>query len=77
MERIVLEVDEATAKKWRSASSRLRMEVSRIIDTQISAIIDKKEDKDIIQYLDELRKEMAKKGLTQEILDEILKDNGQ
>jgi len=77
MERIVLEVDEATAKKWRSASSRLRMEVSRIIDTQISAIIDKKEDKDIIQYLDELRKEMAEKGLTQEILDEILKDNGQ
>jgi len=30
-------------------------------------------DKNIIDFLDELRLEMAKKGLTQAILDDILK----
>lgn len=74
MERIVLEVNNETAKKWRSASAKLKTEVSHLIDTQISAIIDNKEDKDILSYLKELRKEMAEKGLTQEKLDSILKD---
>ena len=74
MERIVLEVDDAVAKAWRTASERLKREIGSLMNKQIATIIEKKEEKDIIQFLDELRQEMAEKGLTQEILDDILKD---
>ena len=70
----MLEVDEATARKWHVASVKLKTEVSKFIEQQISAIMDKKNKADSIQYFTELREEMAKKGLTQEILDDILKD---
>jgi hypothetical protein len=74
MERIVLEVDDNVAKAWNAASFKLKKEIGDIMNKQIATIIDKKEDKDILQFLNELREEMAKKGLTQEILDDILKD---
>ena len=74
MDRIVIDVDPATASKWFSASAKLKSEIGKFMNDQISAIIDKKEDADIIQFLNELRQEMKQKGLTQEILDDILKD---
>ncbi len=74
MERIVLEVDDKVAKAWRTASVKLKQEIGGVMNQQIAAIIDKKEETDIIQFLNELRQEMAEKGLTQEILDVILKD---
>ena len=74
MERIVLEVDDKVAKAWRTASVKLKQEIGGVMNQQIAAIIDKKEETDIIQFLNELRREMAEKGLTQEILDDILKD---
>jgi len=74
MERIVLEVDDKVAKAWRSASIKLKQEIGSLMNKQIATIIDKREEKDIIQFLNELRQEMAERGLTQEILDEILKD---
>ena len=74
MERIVLEVDDKVAKAWRTASVKLKQEIGGGMNQQIAAIIDKKEETDIIQFLNELRREMAEKGLTQEILDDILKD---
>jgi hypothetical protein len=74
MERIVLEVDDQVAKAWRATSVKLKQEISGLMNKQIATIIDQKEEKDIIQFLNELRQEMAKKGLTQEILDDILKD---
>jgi hypothetical protein len=74
MERIVLEVDDKVAKAWRAASAKLKREIGDLMNKQIATIIDRKEEKDIIQFLNELRQEMAAKGLTQEILDDILKD---
>lgn len=74
MEKIVLEVDDKVAKAWRTASAKLKQEIGSLMNKQIATIIDKKEEKDIIQFLDELREEMAGRGLTQEILDDILKD---
>jgi hypothetical protein len=74
MEKIVLEVDDKVAKAWRTASTKLKQEIGGLMNKQIATIIDKKEEKDIIQFLDELREEMAERGLTQEILDDILKD---
>lgn len=74
MERIVIDVDPVTASKWFTASAKLRSEIGKYVNDQIAAIIDKKEDTDVIQYLKELRREMKQKGLTQEILNDILKD---
>jgi len=74
MEKIVLEVDDNVAKAWRTASVKLKQEIGGVMNQQIAAIINKKEETDIIQFLNELRQEMAEKGLTQEILDDILKD---
>lgn len=74
MDRIVIDVDPTTASKWFTASARLRSEIGKYMNDQIAAIIDKKEDADIIQFLNELRQEMKQKGLTQEILNDLLKD---
>jgi hypothetical protein len=74
MDRIVIEVDPVTASKWFTASAKLRSEIGKYMNDQIVAIIDKKEDIDIIQFLNELRQEMKQKGLTQEILNDILRD---
>jgi hypothetical protein len=74
MEKIVLEVDDNVAKAWRTSSTKLRKEIGDLMNKQIATIINKKEEKDIIQFLNELREEMANRGLTQEILDDILKD---
>jgi hypothetical protein len=74
MERIILEVDDTVAKAWRTASAQLKREIGKLMNKQIATIIDKKSEKDVILFLDELRQEMDEKGLTQEILDDILKD---
>jgi len=74
MDRIVIDVEPATASKWFTASAKLRSEIGKYVNDQIAAIIDKKEDTDIFQFLKELRLEMKEKGLTQEILGDILKD---
>jgi len=76
MERIVLEVDDKVAKAWRTTSVKLKQEIGGLMNKQIATIIEGKKEKDIIQYLNELREEMAERGLTQEILDDILKDEG-
>ncbi len=73
MERIVIEVDEATAKKWRLSSQKRRSKVSQQVNiTLAKELADSKED--FVQYLDELRGTMKERGLTEEILEEILKD---
>jgi hypothetical protein len=74
MEKIILDVDPATAAKWRTASSKLKREIGSLMNDQIATIIDRKEETDILQFLKELRQEMKAKGLTQIILDDILKD---
>jgi len=74
MDKIIIDVDPATASKWFTASAKLRSDISKYLNDQISAIIDKKEDQDILQFLAELRQEMKQKGLTLEALEEILRD---
>ncbi len=73
MERIVIEVDDDTAKKWRLSSQKLRNKVSQQVNiTLAKELADSKED--FLQYLDELRAKMKERGLTEEILEKILKD---
>jgi len=73
MERIVIEVDDETAKKWRLSSQKRRNKISQQVNiTLAKELADSKED--FLQYLDELRTKMKERGLTEEILEKILKD---
>ena len=74
MERIVIEVDEAVAKKWRRTSPEFKKEASEKISESISKILDDNRKKHFLEYLDELRSKMKQRGLTEEILQEILND---
>jgi hypothetical protein len=75
MERIVLEVDERVAKAWREAPSEKRKDIANKINVRISKELFEYDKEGFIQYLDQLRSDMAERGLTQEILDDILKDD--
>ncbi len=73
MDRIVIEVDESTGKKWRLSSQKRKERISRQINVKLAEeLADSKEE--FLQYLDELRSKMKERGLTEEALEEILKD---
>jgi phosphotransacetylase len=73
MERIVIEVTDSTAKKWRLASQQKKNEISQRIDlTLAKELSDSKEE--FKKFLDELGTTMQERGLTEEALREILKD---
>lgn len=74
MERIVLEVDDRTAKAWKLASSQKRKTLSAKLDTAISETLSKDTDINFVSYLNEIRDKMETRGLTQEALNDILKD---
>jgi hypothetical protein len=74
MERIVLEVSDTVAKKWRTSSFRLRSQLNALVAKQIAELLDKSETEDSIRFFDEIRAEMKAKGLTQEELENILHD---
>jgi predicted metal-dependent phosphotriesterase family hydrolase len=75
MERIVIEVADATAKKWRASSPELRGEIAQKIDIRLAKelMVDSKED--FKHFLDEISANMQQRGLTEETLNDILKDN--
>ncbi|MCO5234957.1 MAG: hypothetical protein M9933_01710 [Chitinophagaceae bacterium] len=73
MERIVIEVDEDIARKWRSSSQKRKDKVSQQVNAILAKeLADTKEE--FLQYLNELRNTMKERGLTEEILEEILRD---
>lgn len=74
MERIVIEVDEATARNWKSASHQKRKTISYKVSLSINKELMKDRREDFLRYIEELRDKMEDRGLTQEVLDEILKD---
>jgi phosphotransacetylase len=74
MERIVIEVDETTGKKWRLSSQKQRERIAQKINIRLAKeLSDSKEE--FKQYLDELSATMKERGLTENILQEILKDD--
>ncbi|HRN71558.1 MAG TPA: hypothetical protein PLM81_00425 [Ginsengibacter sp.] len=73
MERIVIEVDEDIARRWRYTSQQRRDKVSQQVNIILAKeLTDSKEE--FLKYLEELRSTMKERGLTEEILEEILKD---
>lgn len=81
MERIVIEVDDKLAKARKRASERKRKEIGNRFNISLakdlmSSDLNKmnKNSTEYHEFLDELRNDMASKGLSQTELEEILKD---
>lgn len=74
MERIVIEVDEETAKKWRDASP----EIKKRLEKKIEEILDKVSyEIKVARFealLDKASDEAARNGLTEEMLEKLLNE---
>lgn len=75
MERIVLKVDERVAKAWRKAPAEKKRALNNEINIRMSRELLDYDKEGFLQYLNQLREKMAERGLTQEILDDILKED--
>ena len=74
MERIVIEVEPKIALAWRRLSAIRRKEITNRVGVRIGKEVLESSKEEYLAYLNELRTKMAERGLTQEILDEILND---
>lgn len=75
MERIVIEVDEITGKKWRLSSQKQREKISQEINIRLAKELMADSKEEFKQYLDELGETLKARGLTEDILQEILKSD--
>jgi hypothetical protein len=73
MERIVIEVDDATAKRWRYSRPEIKQKVATLLkETMTEAYLN---DKDAFwAKLEAMRIKAEEEGFNDEILNEILKD---
>ena len=72
MDRIILEVDDQVAKSWRYSSEKKRQQVNDTINMLLQAAFKRKEDADFIQFVKEVQDKAAERGLTEDILNDIL-----
>ena len=75
MERIIIEVSETTAKNWRLTSAKFKNVIAQKIDKDIEKVFAVNKKENFMAYLDELSDKMQQRGLTEEILADILKDD--
>ncbi|HWZ15907.1 MAG TPA: hypothetical protein VNW95_11785 [Mucilaginibacter sp.] len=74
MERIVLEVDDQVAKNWRYSSEKKRQQVNNTINKMLEIAFKRQEDADFIQFVKEVQDKAAERGLTEDILNDILNE---
>jgi uncharacterized protein YihD (DUF1040 family) len=74
MDRIILEVDDQVAKNWRYSSEKKRQLVNNTINTLLQAAFERKEDTDFLQFIKEVQDKAAERGLTEDILNDILNE---
>jgi hypothetical protein len=74
MERIVLEVNDQTAKEWRNTSAKLRTQIGKNVELIITDSLSKTKEANFELLLQEARAEAAKNGLTEEILMNLLNE---
>jgi predicted helicase len=72
MEKIALEVDDRVAKAWKEAPAEKRRDIATKMNIRITRELFDYDKQGFEQYLEQLRNNMAERGLTQEILDDIL-----
>ena len=74
MERIVLEVDDQVAKNWRYSSEKKRRQVNDTINKMLEIAFKRQEDGDFIQFIKEVQDKAAERGLTEDVLNDILNE---
>ena len=74
MERIVLEVDNETAKAWRNTSAKVRTQIGKSFEHVIADVLRKAREANFELLLTEARENAAKNGLTEEILQQLLNE---
>ena len=70
----MIEVSPNVAKAWRKLPVKRKKEISQKAGAQIQKEVLENSAEEYISYLEQLRAKMADRGLTQEILDEILNE---
>jgi hypothetical protein len=74
MERIVIEVEPSIALAWRRLSASRRKDITNRVGVCIGKEVLENSKEEYLAYLTDLRTKMAERGLTQEILDDILNE---
>ena len=74
MERIVLEVNEQTAKAWRNTSEKLRSQIGKGIEQFLRETLLKSKEANFEMLLGEARKNAASNGLTEEKMQQLLNE---
>jgi hypothetical protein len=74
MERIVIEVEPKVALAWRRLTPARKKEITSRVGVRIGKEVLESSNEEYLAYLNELRTKMSERGLTQEILDEILNE---
>lgn len=74
MERIVIEVEPNVALAWRRLSTARKKQITSKVGIRIGKEVLEDSKEEYLFYLNDLRSKMAERGLTQEILDEILNE---
>lgn len=75
MERIVIEVSSNVARAWRKASVDKRKRLGNEVSVRIGKELLKGSKEEYLRYISELQQTMKERGLTQEILNEILNED--
>ncbi len=75
MERIVIEVDDATAKKWQEVSSETKGQLKKNFEKQIEILSRGVQEDEFFALLDKISDEAVKNGMTEEILEKLLNDD--
>jgi hypothetical protein len=74
MDRIVIEVEDSVARKWRDAAPEVKDQVGRDLEKQLDEILRSKSKRDFDLNLKLAREEAASNGLTEELLQKLLNE---
>ena len=74
MERIVIKVEDATAKKWQNVSPEIKHYLEKNFEKQIDDILIKVKEHKFDMLLQKASDEAASNGLTEDILHQLLNE---
>ncbi|MCC6287596.1 MAG: hypothetical protein IT249_06900 [Chitinophagaceae bacterium] len=75
MERIVIQVADDVAQKWRETPEKVKERLSELFEQQIDTVAHKIRVMEFQTFLDKIGTEAQANGLTEEILQELLKED--
>ena len=72
MDRIVIEVEDSLARKWRNTPLEVKNDIGKSLEKQLGEILRDKRHANFDIHLEQTRNEAASNGLTEEILQRLL-----